>query len=171
MVNLILLAIVSPSHNHAVMDESKSDWSVTLTPHRSLTREGFVALMGIIVFINLVGGLFFMVAGAWPVTGFMGLDVLLIWWAFRRNFADARHAERIVIEGDQVTLHRLSPRGQREALEFNRRWLRVELEFDEAREIVGRLLLSYRGALTEVGSFLGADERRSLSKALRQALA
>ncbi len=70
-----------------------------------------------------------------------------------------------------VTLHRLSAQGQRETIEFNRRWLRVELEFDEAREMVGRLLLSYRGALTEIGSFLGADERRSLSKALKQALA
>jgi uncharacterized membrane protein len=155
------------------MDESNPDrsWSVTLTPHRSLSREGFVALMGVLVFINLVVGLFFLVAGAWPITGFMGLDVLLVWWAFRRNYADAKRAERIVVAGDQVTLHRLSSKGRSEALEFNRRWLRVELEFDEAREIVGRLLLSYRGALTEVGSFLGADERQSLSKALRQALA
>lgn len=171
LAGVILLAFVFHSHNHEAMDESKPDWSVTLTPHRSLSREGFVALMGALVFINLVGGLFFMVAGAWPITGFMGLDVLLIWWAFRRNYADARRAERIVVAGDQVTLHRLSSRGQREALEFNRRWLRVELEFDEAREIVGRLLLSYRGALTEVGSFLGADERRSLSKSLAHALA
>jgi uncharacterized membrane protein len=157
----------------APMSEGKSakNWSVTLTPHRSLSREGFVALMAILVFINLAGGLLFLVAGAWPITGFMGLDVLLLWWAFRSNFADARRAERIVVEDDRVTLQRLSSAGQSETLEFNRRWLRVELEFDEAREIVGRLLLSYRGALTEVGSFLGADERKSLSKALRQALA
>jgi uncharacterized membrane protein len=145
-------------------------WSVTLTPHRSLSREGFVALMIVMVGINLAGGLLFLVAGAWPITGFMGLDVLLVWWAFRANFADGRRAERIVVENDLVTLQRLSPAGTRETLEFNRRWLRVELEFDEAREIVGRLLLSYRGAMTEVGSFLGADERTSLSKELRQAL-
>jgi uncharacterized membrane protein len=155
------------------MSEGKpaKNWSVTLTPHRSLTREGFVALMAILVFINLAGGLLFLVAGAWPITGFMGLDVLLVWWAFRVNFADARRAERIIVNDDLVTLQRLSPTGRNETLEFNRRWLRVELEFDEAREIVGRLLLSYRGALTEVGSFLGADERKSLSKALRLALA
>jgi uncharacterized membrane protein len=155
------------------MDESKPNpqWSVTLTPHRSLTREGFVALMAILVFVNLVGGLFFLVAGAWPITGFMGLDVLLVWWAFHKNYADAKRAERIIVAGDQVTLHRLSPNGHREALEFNRRWLRVELEVDQARDIVGRLLLSYRGVLTEIGSFLGADERKSLSQALRQALA
>jgi uncharacterized membrane protein len=155
------------------MDKGKphQPWSVTLTPHRSLTREGFVALMALVVLLNFAGGLLFMVAGAWPVSGFMGLDVLLIWWAFRRNFADARKAEHIRIEGDLVTLQRHTPKGDLERHEFNRRWLRVELEFDEAREIVGRLLLSYRGVLTEIGSFLGAEERQSLSKALRRALA
>jgi uncharacterized membrane protein len=153
------------------MEENKSRrWSVTLTPHRSLSREGFAVLMLIIVLINLVGGLLFMVSGAWPIAGFMGLDVLLIWWAFRQNFADAKCVERITIEQDLVTLQRLSAGGTEEKLEFNRRWLQVELEYDAAREMVGRLLLVYRGALTEVGSFLGRDERQSLSKALRAAL-
>jgi uncharacterized membrane protein len=154
------------------MAEHKSRlWSVTLTPHRSLSREGFVTLMLVVVLINFAGGLLFLVSGAWPVAGFMGLDVLLIWWAFRQNFADAKRAERITIRDDLVTVQRVSPAGAMETLEFNRRWLKVELEFDEAREMVGRLLLVYRGALTEVGSFLGRDERQSLSKALRTALA
>jgi uncharacterized membrane protein len=146
-------------------------WSVTLYPHRSLTREGFIAIMAILVAINFAGGMLFLVTGAWPVTGFMGLDVLLIWWAFRKNFADARRAERIEINADQVTLQRYSSDGEKQVMAFNRRWLRVDLEYDEAREIVGRLLLSYQGVLTEIGSFLGADERVSLSKALRRALA
>ena len=168
-----LLDVYAPPIIMATMEEHKptKNWSVTLTPHRSLSREGFVAIMVILVVLNFVGGMFFFVVGAWPVTGFMGLDVVLMWWAFRRNFSDAKRAERIIVEDDLVTLQRLSAAGAKESIEFNRRWLKVELEFDEAREIVGRLLLSYRGSLTEVASFLGADERQSLSKALRQALA
>jgi uncharacterized membrane protein len=146
-------------------------WSVTLYPHRSLTREGFIAIMAILVALNFIGGMMFLLVGAWPITGFMGLDVLLMWWAFRKNFADARRAERIEIKDDQVILQRYSPAGQKEVMEFNRRWLSVDLEFDDAREIVGRLLLKYRGVVTEIGSFLGAEERQSLSKALRLALA
>ncbi len=146
-------------------------WSVTLTPHRSLSREGFTALMAILVLLNFAGGILFLVAGAWPITGFMGLDVLLVWWAFRQNFADAQRAERITIHNDKVTLQRRAPQGLQESLEFNRRWLRVELEHDDARELVGRLFLSYRGERTEVGRFLGSDERKSLSAALHAALA
>ena len=91
--------------------------------------------------------------------GFMGLDVLLMWWAFRRNFADSERAERIIAEGDAVTLQRLSPQVQRRDIVFNRRWLKVELEHDEERELVGRLLLRSHGQSHEIAAFLGADER------------
>lgn len=146
------------------------NWSMTLSPHRSLTREGFVALMAIFGAINLAGGLLFLVAGAWPVFGFMGLDFVLLWWALRRNFANGKRTERIVAEGDIVRLVRIAQDGGESDVAFNRRWLRVELEYDEAREIVGKLYLRSHGISHEIASFLGADERTSLAKALRQAL-
>jgi uncharacterized membrane protein len=158
------------------MDESNplpdaSKWAVTLTPHRSLSRNAFVTLMIILVALNLAGGIMFIAIGAWPVMGFMGLDVAIAWWAFRRNFADADRSERIVIEGEQVTLTRQIKSSKPNISTFNRRWLRVELEYDEPRELVGRLLLFSHGKRTEIASFLGAEERQSLAKALRQALA
>jgi uncharacterized membrane protein len=158
------------------MDESNpisslKPWAVTLTPHRSLSRQAFVTLMAILVGLNLTGGIMFIAIGAWPVMGFMGLDVAIAWWAFRRNFADANRSERIVIEGEHVILTRQIKMAKPTVSTFNRRWLRVDLEYDEPRELVGRLLLSSHGKSTEIASFLGAEERQSLAKALRQALA
>lgn len=146
-------------------------WAVTLTPHRSLSRQAFISLMAILVALNLAGGIIFWAIGAWPVMGFMGLDVAIAWWAFRRNFADADRSERIVIEGEQLTLTRQIKSSKPQVSIFNRRWLRVELEYDEPRELVGRLLLFSHGKVTEIASFLGAEERQSLAKALRQAIA
>ncbi len=120
--------------------------------------------------LNFIGGMFFLAMGAWPVMGFMGLDVLLVWWAFRLNFAEAKRSERIIVNGDAVQLLRNPASGAATSEEFNRRWLRVELEFDEARELVGRLFLNYRGKRSEVGSFLGAEEREGLARALRKIL-
>ena len=37
--------------------------------------------------VSFVCGLLFLVLGAWPVFGFFGLDVLLIYWAFQRQFS------------------------------------------------------------------------------------
>ncbi len=148
----------------------REPWSITLTPHRSLSRRGFIAVMILIAGLNLVAGSIFYAIGAWPVVGFMGLDVLVIWWAFRRNFADSEEAERILAEGDTLTLQRLSKSGAVTAAAFNRRWVKVELEHDEERELIGRLFLRSHGQSHEIARFLGADERLSLAKALRRAI-
>ncbi|MFO1032782.1 MAG: DUF2244 domain-containing protein [Hyphomicrobiales bacterium] len=152
------------------MQGKDQDWSITLTPHRSLGRQGFVAVMVALVICNVGAGVFFIAAGAWPIFGFMGLDVALMWWAFRRNFADSEQMERIIARGDELRLERLSARSAPDSRSFNRRWVKVELEFDDARELVGRLYLRSHGIRHEIASFLGADERRSLATALRQAI-
>ena len=54
-----------------------------LTPHRSLSPTGFLIFMAVLGGISFVTGMVFLLAGAWPVFGFLGLDVLLVYWAFR----------------------------------------------------------------------------------------
>ena len=153
------------------MDDTKpKTWRATLTPHRSLSREGFLILMTVIVGLNLTVGMFFYVIGAWPVVGFMGLDVALIWWAFRANFADARRAEHIEITCDELVLRRLAEDRPAQEQRFARRWVRVELEQDKERELVGPLYLRFGGKRTEIASFLGAQERLSFANALKAAL-
>jgi uncharacterized membrane protein len=153
------------------MDDTKpKTWRATLTPHRSLSREGFLILMSVIVGLNLTVGMFFYVIGAWPVVGFMGLDLALIWWAFRANFADARRAEHIEITSDELVLRRLAEDRPAQEQRFARRWVRVELEQDKERELVGPLYLRFGGKRTEIASFLGAQERLSFANALKAAL-
>jgi uncharacterized membrane protein len=72
-------------------------FSALLTPHRSLSRTGFMVLMGFICAVSFAAGLVFLLMGAWPVLGFFGLDVLVIWWAFRINFRDAKATEEISV--------------------------------------------------------------------------
>jgi len=145
-------------------------WRATLTPHRSLSPKGFVILMSIIVGLNLTIGMFFYVIGAWPVVGFMGLDVALIWWAFHANFADARRAEHIEITTHEVVLTRLAESKPSQEQRFARRWVRVELEEDRDRELIGPLYLRFGGKRTEIASFLGAQERLAFANALKAAL-
>lgn len=142
-----------------------------LTPYRSLSRKGFLLIMGTIAGLNLLGGTVFWLLGAWPVVGFMGLDVLLIWWAFRANFAAARRAERIEVTDQELILERLFPGRPPLESRFVRGWVRVELEEDQARELIGRLYLNSRHKRTEIGSFLSPAERKTLAGALKQALA
>ena len=145
-------------------------WRATLTPHRSLSREGFVILMSVIVGFNFAGGIFFYVIGAWPVVGFMGLDVALIWLAFRANFAAGRRAEQIEITAHELVLERIAERRSPQVTRFMRHWVRVELEEDRERDLIGPLYLRFRGKRTEIASFLGANERLAFAQALKAAL-
>ena len=153
------------------MDETnQKTWRATLTPHRSLSREGFVALMSAIVALNFIGGLFFYAIGAWPVAGFMGLDVALIWWAFRASFAAGRRAEHIEITSHELVVRRLAERKPVQEQRFVRSWVRVELLEDRERELVGPLYLRFREQRTEIASFLGAEERLAFARTLKDAL-
>lgn len=146
-------------------------WQATLTPHRSLTKQGFLIVMGLVVVVNLLVGGLFMAIGAWPVAGFAGLDVLLIWWAFRANFADARRMERISITEHELVFDRFAENRAPEQQRFVRRWVRVELEEDRERELIGRLSLVSGASRVAVGDFLAPEERKQLATALRAALA
>jgi uncharacterized membrane protein len=152
-------------------DRNSKVWQATLTPHRSLTREGFYVVMGLVILVNLVVAGMFVALGAWPIAGFAGLDVLLVWWAFKVNFADARKLERISITEHEVVLDRLSEKHPPQQQRFVRRWVRVELEEDRERELIGSLLLISGRTRIAVGEFLAPEERRTLASALKSALA
>jgi len=65
-------------------------FSATLVPHRSLGRRGFLVLMAVIAGLWFATGVFFLILGAWPVLGFVGLDFLAILVAFGLNYRSAR---------------------------------------------------------------------------------
>jgi uncharacterized membrane protein len=139
---------------------------IHLYPHRSLSRRGFALLMGCIAAVSFAAGIGFLLIGAWPVFGFFGLDVVLIWWALKRNFRDGKAKETITINNHDVSLTRHRPGKQDVELDFVRSWTRVELETDEKRDLIGRLFLVSRGAKIEIGSFLSPDDRKSLCSTL-----
>jgi uncharacterized membrane protein len=66
-----------------------------LTPYRSLRPAGFLVLMVALGAVSFVAGILFLVAGAWPVLGFFGLDVLLVYVAFRLNYRSGRLYETV----------------------------------------------------------------------------
>jgi len=144
-------------------------FAAELTPHRSLGRSGFLALMLFLSIISFIAGIVFLRMGAWPVFGFFGLDVLLIYWAFRANYAHARSFEHLVLTPHELRLRRVSHRGDVMEWTFNPHWVRLDQEEHEEFGIQ-RLYLRSRGRSVAVGSFLGPDEKASFAKALRLAL-
>jgi uncharacterized membrane protein len=152
-------------------NDASQTFHATLRPHRSLSRNGFLILMAVLVSLNFAAGTAFYLLGAWPIAPFLGLDVALVWWAFRKNYSDALKEERIEVTDHELVLRRFDHDEQREELRFTRGWVKVELEEDRERELIGRLYLRFKGQRTEIGRFLGAHERGEFARLLQGALA
>lgn len=141
-----------------------------LSPHRSLSPQGFAIMMGILGFASFVLGIVFLMMGAWPVFGFLGLDVFLVWLAFRANFRAARAFEEILVTPVRLVWRRVSARGDAREDTMNPRWVRLETTSDELSGVT-RVALTERRITRVIGAFLPPMHKEKLAKNLAQALA
>ena len=157
------------TQNPQPSNDPQDGFSATLTPYRSLGAQGFVVLMSIICLISFIAGAVFWLAGAWPVFFFFGLDVALIYWAFKANYASARLYETIDITADELIVRRVEPGRAPRKWVFHPYWVRVEIDYDD--ETCGPLYLQSHGRRLRIGDFMAANERKEFADALKQALA
>ncbi len=139
-----------------------------LLPHRSLPPRGFHLLMLILGLVSLAVGIGFVSIGAWPVFGFFGLDVALVYLAFRLNYRSARRSETLRLAGDAFTVERIGVRGERRTWRFQPFWLRVILE--ERRDESNRLVVASHGRNLVIADFLSPMARRELARTIIEAL-
>jgi uncharacterized membrane protein len=144
-------------------------FSALLTPHRSLNRTGFVVLMTFLTVVSFAAGVTFWMMGAWPVFGFFGLDVLVVYWAFKVNFRRAKASEEISVTASELRVRRVSHRGHVVEWVLNPLWVRLDQK-THAEFGIERLYLVSKGRRVSIGSFLGAEEKASFAKALTAAL-
>lgn len=139
-----------------------------LTPHRSLSPRGFLILMLAVSAVSFVAGLAFALMGAWPVFGFFGLDVGLIYLAFRFNYRSGRLYETVEVSPSTLTIQRVHPSGKTEAFEFPSYWARVVLS--HGHDGLTSLRVGSHGREVRFGDFLTDEERSSLADEMRAAI-
>ncbi len=159
-----------PDRPNAAMADSHTILSLRLTPHRSLTRRNFHILLLIFSGACFFTSLPFILLGAWPVVGFMGLDVAAFYFAFRASFRAARAYEDVLLTPLELRFAKVSPTGARAEWHFNPSWVRLDrVEHEEFG--TQRLAFVSHGRSVEVGPFLGPDEKASLARCLSAGLA
>jgi len=144
-------------------------FSAVLTPHRSLGPTGFLIFMLVLGGASFVTGMVFLIAGAWPVLGFCGLDVALVYWAFRANYRAAGAYEMVTVTPSELTVRKVSHYGRIRQWRLNPLW--VQLDSDEVEDFgVARLFLVSRGQRLAIAGCLGPQEKESFAHALSAAL-
>jgi uncharacterized membrane protein len=144
-------------------------FDAVLHPHRSLPPRGFALVMAVLGGASFCMSVGCVLIGAWPITGFFGLDVLLVYVAFRLSYRSARLPEHVRLTEDDLSVERVGVRGDRRRWQFQPFWLRIVLE--ERDEDSNRLVLTSHGRSLVLASFLGPAERRRLALQLKDALA
>ncbi|HEY1505251.1 MAG TPA: DUF2244 domain-containing protein [Stellaceae bacterium] len=153
------------------MAETPSDeviFAATVAPYRSLPPRSLVWIMLGLAAFGFCSGIGFVLAGAWPVTGFFGLDIALLYLAFRLSYRSARQRESLRLTQRALDIERIDVHGERQRWQFEPSWLRVTI--DENALGRGRLLLSSHGTAVGLGAFLDAEGRRRLAEDLKAAL-
>ena len=140
-----------------------------LTPHRSLGNIGFLVLMIVFGAVSFVSGIAFLLMGAWPVFGFFGLDVLLLYWAFQINYRHAAAYEEVTVTPTALKVRKVDHRGAAREWMLNPLWVKLDKVVHEEFGIE-RLFLVSRGKQLAIASFLGPDEKASFAEALGHAL-
>ena len=140
-----------------------------LTPHRSLSRKGFLILMTVLGLISFATGTVFLLAGAWPVFGFCGLDVLLIYFAFRLSYRRAKAYEQVTVTPSELTVRQVSHHGRISEWTLNPLWVKLD-RVVHAEFGIERLFLVSHGRRLAIAGFLGPQEKESFALALSAAL-
>jgi uncharacterized membrane protein len=147
---------------------AKPIFRVDLFPPRSLSRRAARNIVLFLAGLTTTLGFVFWSVGAWPVIGFLGVDVILLWLAFHFSFRAARQEERIELSPANLRVTRISVRGEKQEFDFQPYWLRVVLERGDDDQCV--LYLRTHGKSLEIAGFLGADDKTNLAAKLEDVL-
>ena len=102
--------------------------------------------------------------------GFFGLDVLLVYWAFKLNYRSAQAYEQVTVTPSELTLRKVSHHGRVREWTLNPVWVRLHRDVHEEFGLQ-QLFLESQGRRLTIGHFLPPSEKESFAHALSGALA
>ncbi|MEQ8308266.1 MAG: DUF2244 domain-containing protein [Hoeflea sp.] len=145
-------------------------FEAVLSPHRSLGRTGFVVLMVITTALTLVHVIMFAAVNAWPVIGFFGIDLALLFGAFWLSYRSGRAREFVSVSRTDLKVRKVAPSGRAEEHLYNPFWARFNVSRHDEIGITS-MQISGEGRRTDVGAFLNPDDKESFASAFQRALA
>lgn len=116
-----------------------------------------------------IPAIYFYATGAWPVVGFLGADIVLLWWALSASRRSGRAYEEVTLWPDRLEIRHVTARGVERQHDFNPFWVRLEVERDYEDRVTS-LVLRNRAERLEIGAFLNPDDKASFARAFGQEL-
>jgi len=140
-------------------------FSRVLRPHRSSSERAVKIVTGFVLCLFIPTGMVFLLVGAWPVFGFMGLEVIALIFALRYNHKVGSAFEAITLTDKEFRHSKVDHWGKRKHTSFQPQWLQIRID-----ETSQQLIAGTHGKRVVIGKFLTDDEREELCTVLIEAI-
>ena len=136
--------------------------------NQSLTTRGLYILMFFITIPASYIGISFYVLGAWPVLGFMGFEILLIYIAFKILFYKSKFYEHIILDSEKLNILFKKNNKIIKKIELEPTWVQVKIE--KIYENEDTLIVSSHGKKIILANYLIPEERLKLAGKIKSGL-
>ena len=144
---------------------------LSIWPYRSLSPRGFALMMAVLGSLAFCIGLGFFLMGAWPVIGFLGLELLVVGVAFRINYRAAKRRQTLTATESLLTIENIAPDGARNSTSLPTAWVQVDLIPRDTPDMTSRsrqrVIARSHGHTAEIGGFLHPAEMPKLAGEVR----
>jgi uncharacterized membrane protein len=142
-----------------------AEYSYTARRNNSLSASGRLLVFAFILAVSVgIATAFSLILGAWPILPYAGLEMLVLYCAFRYIDRHSSDYEQVTIRGSTIAIE--VHEGRRvQRLELDRYWARVVCD-----SAGNRLTLRSHGREIEVGRHLCDDQRLEMARNLRRQL-
>lgn len=154
----------------AIDSNDEPVFSATIRPHRSLGPDAFRVLMIVLTVIVVFASIRVIELGFWPVSGFLGLDLVGLFVAFQVSYRRGRSFEEVVLTPIELSLRKVTHRGDASEWHLNPLWTKLHRETDEDYGLQ-RLAVLSRGERIDIARELSPPEREQFADAFGGALA
>ena len=151
--------------NARISTTSETRFYTEIRPNQSLNDRTFFLVVGGFGLASFGLGIGFIILGAWPVFGFFGVDIILVYIAFRRNYRSSEKYETLNLSRNLLQVEQINSKGNRLSKCFHPHWLVIE--FNEGYLTRDSLYLRSHGKSLEIARFLSADRKKELADQLR----
>lgn len=152
-----------------VRTQEEPVFAATIRPHRSLGRDGFRVMMIVCGLVALAACIRVITLGFWPVSGFIVVDLVGLYLAFRVSYRRAKSFEEVVLTRIELMIRRVTHKGQASEWRLNPLWTRLHRETDEEYGLQ-RIAVESRGQRIVIARDLSPVEREDFAEALGSAL-
>ena len=139
-----------------------------LEPPRSLSTRGLNRVMMMLGAFSAVFSLGFLLVGAWPVVGFLGVEILALWMVFQWSFRAQTARTYVRVTADEVDVRKVDGWGRERRASMASHFARVE--FDRTATGPNALRLATSRSSYPLGEFLTPRERETFARRLMQAI-